>query len=228
MKKKGNEILRRAFIEADIEYFEYITKQKIVEWTPSVEFERKMESLIYKHEYHPHKSWTTTWKKVACSILIFAVLATSILSVEAIREPVVEFFTKIYEKFSSVFVIEHGDSNSPKAIETEYLPTAIPDGYKIEIQNNNTIYNQIVYADDNNLKIIFMQQILDGQHLMLDTEVVELHTISVGTQNGQYFINKGMVFLSWTAHDYLFFLSMPDHYTIEDALRIAESLVQTE
>ena len=228
MKNKTNDILRRAFMEADVEYFEQLTKQTDIEWIPSEGFERKMEALIHKLGRYADRPRMTAWKKAACAVVIFAVLAFSTWNIEAIREPVVDFFTEIYEKFSSLFTVKDEDMNYPEAIETEYLPTAVPTEYKVELQNKNPTFNQTVYSNKENIKIIFVQQTLSESHSMLDTEGTEIYNVSVGAQSGQYFINKGVISLYWTAHDYLFFLSIPDTYSIEDAVRIAESLERVE
>ena len=224
MKNNKNDLLRQAFIEADIEYFDNVTKQEDVEWVPSAEFKRRMEYLIRRNGQNSFNWWKNNLKKVACVILMFAILISATLSVEAIRTSIIDFCTKMFEKFSSVFVSCEDDCSVPSYIETEYLPTLVQYEYRIGYQNQDPAFRQTVYIHESNPRIIFTQQVLGQAHFLLDTEGAELYDISIGSQKGQYFINKRFITISWTAQNYVFCLSVPDCYTLAEAVKMAESL----
>ena len=225
--KKNNDLLRKAFEEAEIEYFDRVIKQTDVEWTPSKDFERRMNKLMHKPK-QSCRNYRDYCKWVACIVLVFAILSSVVVNVEAIRSPFVEFFLKIYERFSDVFVQSKGKSDAPEHIETMFLPTAIPDGYGVKQRSEADTLILIIYTNANNLQIRFEQQILCNAHFALNTEDSQLYEIPVGAQIGQYFINNGFISLSWIAHDYAFCLSVPDCFTIEEAVQIAESLAPVE
>ena len=185
MKTNKNALLRQAFIEADIEYFDSITSQKDIDWVPSAEFKRKMEKLIRKNGQSSFGWWQNNLKKVACIILVFAVLISATLSVEAVRTSIIDFCTKIFEKFSSVFVLCEDDYAAPRYIETEYLPTLVPNEYHIDFQNRDPAYTQTIYVNESNQKIIFTQQTLGQAHFVFNTEGAELYDVSIGSQKGQ-------------------------------------------
>ena len=225
--KKKNDVLRKAFIEADVEYFERITKQTDIEWTPSDTFERKMNKLKQKH-FRPYKTWTNSCRWVACFVLVFAIASSVVFNVEAVRSPIVDFFLRIYEKFTDVFIEDDKDEVFPNYIEVVYIPTLIPDEYQFDRQSENSTRITSIYTNKNNLQIRLTQQTLCQAHFAFDTENSQMYEITIGRSSGQYFINKGYIVISWKSQDYAFCLSVPDCFTVEEAVRIAESLAPLE
>ena len=94
----SNIILKNAFIDAEIENI-IPSSHKF-----SPQFESKMQSVI-KYQKGFRKLINTTGKRVACIILsILLTLTTTVFSVEALREPVVDaiqsFFINVKEQLT--------------------------------------------------------------------------------------------------------------------------------
>lgn len=224
MKRERNEILRNAFIEADIEYFDRVTQQSEVEWVPSKEFERKMKRLIRKQRHPLSTCLMTNGKKIACALLVIATLMSTMLGVEAIRRPVLEFFTNICDRFSSTFVLQERSVDGLQSIETDYSPIWIPDNYRTHSVIETADYTQISYISDDGEKILFTKQSVNSTHCYYDTESTDLCLINIGPYKGRYFINKGSLNIYWFTNEYSFALSVPEHFTLDEAIKIAESV----
>lgn len=225
MKNKKDD-LRDELLEADVEFFERIISQTNVEWTPSEEYKKNMDEIIHKRK-KIGSCWTSGCKWAACIIASMVICASLTCNVEAFRVPILDFFVKIYESFSSIFVIGDNGVSVPDHIETQYLPSLVPDGYQIEHQNINAIHVQTIYSKIGEPNIVFMQQTIQKAHRALDTEGAELVDILIGTQTGQYCITEKRIIISWMFDNYHFHLSVPNIFSLEEAVRIAESIAPT-
>ena len=221
--KKQNDLLRQAFIEADVEYFERVTSEIDVEWTPSKRFEKKMNRLRNKQSYS-RNSWQSCCKWVACFVLVFVIFSGIALNVEAVRSPIFDFLLDIYDKFSAIFIVDNDVASDPRYTDLEYSPSVLPNGYVIKLKNKYDSCTQTIYENKDGLQITLIQQTPQKGHLMVDTEGSYLREVLIVGQTGQCFENKGLICISWKMDDYVFFLSVPDCFTVEEAIKIAESV----
>lgn len=224
---KKKDTLRRAFIEADIEYFESLTKDSSAEWVPSERFEKKMKKLT-SHQESTRKQWTPSVKRAVCVALVIAIFFSLACSVGAFRLPLFDFFSRMYDEFTSIFVESEREKVAPYHIETVYLPATIPPGYTFKSQTEGSVYKQAFYVNEDGQKIQLIQQTLHKAHYNFDSEGATVCDVLVGTQIGQCFINKGLISVFWTDHDYAFWLSVPDCFTVDEAVEIAASLTCAE
>ena len=126
----ANENLKKALEKAMIpEYDELLLRNE--KHVFSVEFERKMQKLIKRRNKPYYRMINTFGKRVACIALIILVASTvTILSVDALRNAVADFFVSIYEKFSTVQSADE-DKSAPATIDDIYAITYNLDEYKI-------------------------------------------------------------------------------------------------
>ena len=110
----------------------------------SKEFEKKAYAINKRRKSLFYRATKTVPRKIAV-ILIAAVITVSLMmSVSAIRIPVLNFITNIYDTYISIYFVENEeDLNIPTNIEHVYLPTYIVDGYT---QINSKNYGQKVKA----------------------------------------------------------------------------------
>lgn len=117
----------------------------------------------------------------ACLLLLVAALSGLVLSVEAFREPVVEFTLNIFRdhaRFTS-------DSIQNIPGRTVYLPTWIPDEYyNMNVVTDNEAVLLIYYfGDDYDQNIIYYQYFAPND-VLIDTEDAEIQTLE---DNGKEF-----------------------------------------
>ena len=97
----------------------------------SADFEKKMQKLIKRRNKPYYKIINTVGKRVACIIVIVLIASSvTVLSVDALRNAVADFFVSIYEKFSTVQSADE-DKSAPATIDDIYAITYNLDEYKI-------------------------------------------------------------------------------------------------
>ena len=187
----------------------------------SSEFEQKMERLIKRRRKPFYYLFNTAAKRVACIIaaLIIAAVGT-VLSVDALREGVKNFFVESYEKFSKI--IFQQDNDVPDTIEVYYQPSFIPEGYELsEIKKETWIYS-IEYKNKHSKSIAFEQWPVLGGEATLNTEKGETEEIGNGLYVYQSRFEQRMYF--WSDGKYQFSIHVHESISKEELLKIAESL----
>lgn len=192
----------------------------------SPEFERKMEKLL-RHEHRPHRILLhSTGKRVAVLAAVIALLAASMLSVGAVRESIVSFFTQVYEEFTAIIFDQPEEmgrtyeADSIDAIEVTY----IPEGFELKSEHESKDDFSIEYENKNDGYIMVNARTVKGDIITINTEDIESETIYINGNEGIYYENKGHATLIWN-DDVTFIVSG----TIEksEILKIAESIQTT-
>ena len=193
----------------------------------SPEFERKMEKLL-RHEHRPHRILLhSTGKRVAVLAAVIALLAASMLSVGAVRESIVSFFTQVYEEFTAIIFDQPEETgrtyeaDSINAIEVTY----IPEGFELISESKNDVESRMEYVDDRGNRIIIRQTLNRNTQRTIDTEGVESEEVFIQGQKGIYFENKGFGTLIWNDDTKVFYIST--ELKKDEILKIAESIQTT-
>lgn len=147
----------------------------------SEDFEKKMEKLLKKVRYDSTHvvSWSIKKAVLIAATIILAI--AGMMSVSAIREPVVEFFTEIYEGF--IEIIFEGDTTN--TITYKYSFSEIPEGF-VETQSfSNESVHMLRYENTkNNQSIDFVQSVTENYDITVDnehghTDVIDISGIKV-------------------------------------------------
>ncbi len=227
--KQNLEILYRAFDEYCKYYMTTLPdKDELRKITFSPEFEAKMQKLINKQKKLYFYMINTVAKRVACIIVAFiAVLTTLTFSVKAIREPVVEFLVKTYRKFSIIFFEEESIPHDYNAgIETYYEPSYIPEGYTASLHQKGVYVQMIQYTDTNGNLITFQQNIINPSDLYIDTENATTSYINDGAT--LLIVKDDTKKIIWHDEKYMYILTTPHHFSEEELLKIADSIAEIE
>lgn len=217
---KEKELLKQALhlyvLEASGQY-DFVSSLDI---TFSPEFEEKMERLIKRRRKPFYYLFNTVAKRVACIIaaLIIAMVST-VLSVDALRNCVKNFFVEVYEKFSTVFFQK--DSSAPDTIEVYYSLSYIPEGYEKSEIERNTLRNRIKYKSKYGKEIVYKQTIF-SQKADIDTENGETEEIGNGLYIYQEKFQQQMYY--WSDGNYQFLIRAHDDISKEELLKMADSL----
>ncbi len=161
------EELFNAFREVASEEFAHIPNEEDIEYEFSERFNKKMDKLFKKIERNCNYPTVRPTKKIITVLAAILILFAGLMSVGAIREPVVNFIVEKYETFVEFFF--SGDTS--EQIEYEYGFSEIPKGFNLV--NKISDYD-IEYAKYKNEKtgdeIIFKQTITDSKSFSIDNE----------------------------------------------------------
>lgn len=194
----------------------------------SLGFRLRMKRLLQKNKRPAGAGWQTYAKRVAAVAVVLCVGFFSVMSVEAVRVPITNFFLYITEKGT---VIDFGGSNDnvpviPLGWDFVYAPAYLPKGYVLaETENYGKNFNA-TYSADTQSDIVFQQsQSFEGM-LALDTEDAATEQITIGALDGLYVEENGSSMLFWLNSDGWYLLTTT--LGREETVKIAESVEKIE
>jgi hypothetical protein len=190
-------------------------------------FERSMARLIKAQRRPGHALVSTRPRRAVLALAAVLVLMTSLmLTVSALREPVLRLIIVAQEKYSDVSY--DNTENLPNTLETLYAPAKLPQGYRLDETQTidyETFY-RLIYCGDGDAEIIYTQIVIAGTRMTIDTEGVETQRVLVGGREGIYYSNKGFQSVIWDDGQYSF--SLIGKVTKAQLLRTARSLRAVE
>ena len=145
-EKIGLKKLQDAFKEINSEELDNLNIPK-EDFEFSEKYKKNMEKLLAKQRKPYWQYVNTAGKRAVACILVFIMIFASSMSISAFREPVVEFFVNVYERFVEIFCKEDGTPASPGEIETIYTLGYLPEGYEFESREVKYKYVQTVFRD---------------------------------------------------------------------------------
>ena len=166
--------------------------------------------------------------KAAAIVIICATITLSVtMGVEAIRTPILNFFTDL---FGQIFHVSTDDvgllDKYPKVIQEPCAPTYLPDGFVQTETNESATEILTTYQNEDNQTILFRQSIVysityeipDGAE-MLDDEFM------VNGYEGRLYRYDNKQYAIWTALRYTFTIEFPSEFTAEEISKIANSVI---
>ena len=189
----------------------------------SDEFKARMETLIRRQKCGYYVLFGTVARRVATIIIALLVgMTVTTFSVEALRQPVVRFFTEVFETFTRVIFVD--DTSDPAQVEMEKkTPTYIPDGYVVESEVETGVVYRVTYVNtETGDRIFYRQQWIEGNSSIIDTENSAYQIIAVNGINGFTYRSAGQEYVVFSDNEYAFFVS--GTIAQEELLKMAESI----
>ena len=192
-------------------------------YTPSARFERKMRRLIKRRRKAYYPLINTLWKRTAAVIIAVTVAVFGLMSVKAIREPVVNFIVEIHRTFTRIFSSrDSSDASAIAVIEEYYLPAYIPAGYEQAARKVMPFMASYEFLHPEYGIMTFEQSLFSDTRIRLDTEEDDADEILVSGNNGMFYRGKDINRLLWNDNRYWFSIAATREK--EHLLEIAESL----
>jgi len=174
-------ITRNEFLEAlravvSSEFRHIPTDESQIDHVFSARFLKRMARLFRKQKRVYWKYVNTAAKRAAVIFVAVAMLFATACSFKPIREPIMKFFTEVYETFTAYFF---EGKTEKKVIEKEYALDPIPEGF---MMTNSVFYNTVImkeYSNNAGDKILFTQIIADELSMNLDTEKSSAKTLQL-------------------------------------------------
>lgn len=165
--------------------------------------------------------------KAAAIVIICATITLSVtMGVEAIRTPIVNFFTEL---FGQIFHVSTEDMDLldkyRKVIEEPCSPTYLPDGFVQTETNESATEILTTYQNEDNQTILFRQSIVQSVTYeipngaeMLDDEFM------INGFEGRLYRYNNKLYTIWQANKYFFEIQLDSNIDINECLKIAESV----
>lgn len=161
MAEEYQELLIRGLTKFKEWEFSTVPNENEIDHIFSDKYLKAKEKLLNKlgHSYWKHVN--TVAKKVAIIILTIIIAFSSLMTVDSIREKVVNFVVNIYNTFAQ---IEANHINSPATIEIFYSIPSIPEGFKQYSLNRNELLSSTFWRNDKMENITFTQVSVSRVH----------------------------------------------------------------
>ena len=165
--------------------------------------------------------------KAAAIVIICATITLSVtMGVEAIRTPIVNFFTEL---FGEIFHVSTEDMDLldkyRKVIEEPCSPTYLPEGFVQTEKSETETEIVLTYQNDANQTILFRQSIVQSVTYeipngaeMLDDEFM------INGFEGRLYRYNNKLYTIWQANKYFFEIQLDSNIDINECLKIAESV----
>lgn len=176
--------------------------------TFSSDFEIRMKKLFARRRHGYYVLFGTVMRRVATIVVALLISATIVTaSVEALRTPVVRFFTEVYERFTQIFVMDNTAETSDTIKFEPHIPTNIPEGYVVSSEQMLDSQYQVIYIDEYGNHIRFVQRWKGVSELFADTEDIQYTDITINGCAGISYFSKGKTFIIFTDENYTYTLS---------------------
>lgn len=186
-------------------------------------YQRKMEKLIKRSKNPFQRYFNTAGRRaagIAAAILVFFGCS---MTVSAVRKPVVEFLTNVYEKLVEFFFDEESITNAPSMIETVYTLGYVPEGYELMSSDLSKYQNRIIWERDSNECIIFIQSTLDGV-VSYDNEESKYELIETNNFSVVFVKKHDLLMLFWSDNQYKYSLDVYGGLTLDECVALIESI----
>lgn len=170
------------------------------------------------------------YKVAAILIFSFIIISVSVFNVKAIKNKLFNFILDMRDEYTSIQLVpteDTGSSNITINWKNAYVPTRIPEGYRLSSVTSNDLLKVLKYNDSND-SLIILQQFSGEGTINVDMENAD-SILKVFVQDSEgILVEKGYVItISWNYADYIFLMDfVKSGLSREEVLDIAESVSQ--
>lgn len=191
---------------------------------PSARFQKKMNRLLRRQKKSYYRLINTSLKRVTAAILIFLLSISCLMTVEAIRTPIINFFTKVYEEYTQV-TLNHDQKEVPAKLHIEeiYAPSYLPEGFEKNMEEITDNYLLFEYVNKENHYVLLQQFSYDDPSIAINTEDITYETVMIFDSVGIYYDNMGIQSILWYYDGYTF--SVIADIGKEEIIKVAQSIV---
>ena len=210
------------------EEFADIPPESEIQYEFSKEFLDKMQKLINGTEDDTHKAQKKQWSSVAIKRIValaaaLIVLFAGIMSVGAVREPVVNFIFKTYEGFKRVLF--SGDSLTE--IDHVYAFAEVPEGFVETQRISNKEMNLVRYENgETGAVIVISQSITTDYSFSLDSENGEIKTFDTNGKEVKIYCAESQTLYSafWVEDTYIMELTYSGETDTDELLILINTI----
>lgn len=218
----GNDILKEALRESFTDYYRQFPDSEN-EIDLGEDYEHYIECLIRRSKNPIRRYFNTAGRRAAGIAAAILIAFGSSMTVSAIREPVIEFFTNMTESYTEIFFDQKDVSNAPERIETVYTLGAVPEGYTQTRFKNFGVAVETAWTNGNGDKISLSQGTL-GLDWALDTEESDFIILERNGKKILFSQKYGLQGYYWVFDKYAFYLILPSDISREEAFSFIDSL----
>ena len=220
-EKKGQAILKEALGDYELSFDEKYLPEE-VEVFFSKKYQRNINKMLSGKQKKYPEFLNTAFKRVAACMVVSIMLFGGYMTVKAFREPVIEFFTNMYEKFVEIFFDGENVLGAPTEIETVYTLGYVPDGYELEKKERVGASVKTIFTNGED-NIVLSQYPLTND-LTFDNENSNFQIIAMSDFEVAVIEKNKIRLFYWSNEKYAFNLTVPKELGNDECIEIIESL----
>ena len=224
-EQKGKKILKEALGDYELSFDEKYPPEEM-DVVFSKKYQKNIDRMLSGKQKSYPKFLNASWKRVVASIVVVAMVFGGSMTVKAFREPMVEFFTNIYEKIVEIFFDDDDIAKAPSEIETVYTLGYVPKGYEYDTFYFNKAITETTWLNENH-KIVFCQYVLNGR-VVLDNENTNYQYIYINDIKVAVTEKNGKRSLFWNTDKYAFSLDINADILEEELIQIIKSVTEKD
>lgn len=181
--EQGKENFQKAFLEVCKDYLENLELAPEEDVFISPKLQRKMNRLLKEQQKPYWKLINTPLKKVIAACLAVLVLTGAAIGCVMVKEPIFEFFTEVYEKFSEFFFESEKEDAASDIITEVHTLTYVPEGYELvesPMLTDEECGLYTIWKHQDGSQIMFRQSLLVSK-ITIDTEEADTKIIDQKT-----------------------------------------------
>lgn len=212
---------KNAFREVVSSEFAHIpTDENSIDFTFSECFNKRMAKLIKSQKKVYYNFINTAYKRVAIICIVLLTMLTTACSVKAIREPIVNFFTEVYESFTRYFF----EGDTVDVLTKEYSISKLPDGFTQTNKAQNDVFIITEYRNKHGDIIELTQTITKHTEHTFDNEKAEVYTEMLGNLEVKIYDAYDTKQAVWIIDEYSFNLICYGDISIETIKQLIENI----
>ncbi len=189
----------------------------------SVRYQRRMASILRGRRRTQAYSLYALGKRTAAILLAAALLTGSVVSVSGARHTISDWLSEAYERFTELFFEGRVISRAPDTVQTQELPTFIPEGYTLHERYVAETETKTSWKNAEGEIIFFVQTTL-GSKTTVDHETSDFEIVYVSDQKFAVSRKKGMQSYYWNGTEYAYSVIAPDTLEREICMQIIFSV----
>ena len=210
----------KAFREAvSLEFAHIPTDENSIDYTFSEKFNKRMEKLIRSQKRVSWKLVNSVAKRVAVACIIMLTMLTTACSVKVIREPIVQFFTEIYETFAQYFFV----GSTTDAITHVYTIKELPEGFKETNKIQDDVSVTTIYETESGDLISFAQTVTGETQHNMDTEKDTVFTEEINGIEVNFYEAHDLKQAMWVNDDYYFKITCHGNVSMDNIKQMIAS-----
>lgn len=199
-------VLKKALLEVEqkeLRYFKNIPNENV---ELSAEFENNIHKLARKRKTFVWQATKTIPRRIAIVFIAAIITLCMMMSISAIRIPIINFFVDIYEEFISIFIDEEEDVKVPDTIQEVYIPSYTIKDYSLISSSTDSKFVETIWLDENNGNIMILtQDIFKSEYqIYLDNQNVDYQPANFKNLNAHFASKNDQYFFIWTKGYYKF------------------------
>lgn len=166
---------------------------------------RRVRRQIKNYDTTPVRARTLSFRRAVAAVLVVCILSFGLcMSIDAVREKIIDTIISWYDKFVSVFYVSEGEY--PEVIEEYKEPTLIPEGTKKEvvIKTDKTYYLKYNLGDET---IVSYQQMSFTEYSNdIDFEKCIVEEVDIYGNDAKIFSYNKDLMIIWHDNEYRYLL----------------------